>query len=261
MSYSIDLSGRVALITGASRGIGKAIAETFAQAGYDLILTCRQNREKLETLCKSLSEAYSIQAAAFIGDLGDYETVRELFAPIRRLNLLVNNAGISHIGLLTDMSPDQWRRVMSTNLDACFYTCKLAVPLMLHRHSGRILNISSVWGNVGASMETAYSASKGAVNSLTRALAKELAPSNIAVNAIACGVIDTDMQYLYSDGEYWHFMQQETFEQVQADKNGVGDAAKALPPTGAASAPTTRKTRLNWGMRFIYLLRKNFATL
>ena len=123
----------IALITGASRGIGKAIAETFAQAGYDLILTCRQNREKLETLCKSLSEAYSIQAAAFIGDLGDYETVRELFAPIRRLNLLVNNAGISHIGLLTDMSPDQWRRVMSTNLDACFYTCKLAVPLMLHR--------------------------------------------------------------------------------------------------------------------------------
>ena len=145
----------IALITGASRGIGKAIAETFAQAGYDLILTCRQNREKLETLCKSLSEAYSIQAAAFIGDLGDYETVRELFAPIRRLNLLVNNAGISHIGLLTDMSPDQWHRVMSTNLDACFYTCKLAVPLMLHRHSGRILNISSVWGNVGASMETA----------------------------------------------------------------------------------------------------------
>lgn len=123
----------IALITGASRGIGKAIAETFAQAGYDLILTCRQNREKLETLCKSLSEAYSIQAAAFIGDLGDYETVRELFAPIRRLNLLVNNAGISHIGLLTDMSPDQWRRVMSTNLDACFYTCKLAVPLMLHQ--------------------------------------------------------------------------------------------------------------------------------
>ncbi len=103
--FPVESSSRpIALITGASRGIGKAIAETFAQAGYDLILTCRQNREKLETLCKSLSEAYSIQAAAFIGDLGDYETVRELFAPIRRLNLLVNNAGISHIGLLTDMS-------------------------------------------------------------------------------------------------------------------------------------------------------------
>ena len=205
----------IALITGASRGIGEAIAETFAQAGYDLILTCRQNREKLETLCKSLSEAYSIQAAAFIGDLGDYETVRELFAPIRRLNLLVNNAGISHIGLLTDMSPDQWRRVMSTNLDACFYTCKLAVPLMLHRHSGRILNISSVWGNVGASMETAYSASKGAVNSLTRALAKELAPSNIAVNAIACGVIDTDMNRCFSEEEL-----QALIEEIPADRLG-----------------------------------------
>lgn len=205
----------IALITGASRGIGKAIAETFAQAGYDLILTCRQNREKLETLCKSLSEAYSIQAAAFIGDLGDYETVRELFAPICRLNLLVNNAGISHIGLLTDMSPDQWHRVMSTNLDACFYTCKLAVPLMLHRHSGRILNISSVWGNVGASMETAYSASKGAVNSLTRALAKELAPSNIAVNAIACGVIDTDMNRCFSEEEL-----QALIEEIPADRLG-----------------------------------------
>ena len=187
----------IALITGASRGIGKAIAETFAQAGYDLILTCRQNREKLETLCKSLSEAYSIQAAAFIGDLGDYETVRELFAPIRRLNLLVNNAGISHIGLLTDMSPDQWHRVMSTNLDACFYTCKLAVPLMLHRHSGRILNISSVWGNVGASMETAYSASKGAVNSLT------------------CGVIDTDMNRCFSEEEL-----QALIEEIPADRLG-----------------------------------------
>ena len=197
----------IALITGASRGIGKAIAETFAQAGYDLILTCRRNREKLETLCKSLSEAYSIQAAAFIGDLGDYETVRELFAPIRRLNLLVNNAGISHIGLLTDMSPDQWHRVMSTNL--------LAVPLMLHRHSGRILNISSVWGNVGASMETAYSASKGAVNSLTRALAKELAPSNIAVNAIACGVIDTDMNRCFSEEEL-----QALIEEIPADRLG-----------------------------------------
>ena len=183
----------IALITGASRGIGKAIAETFAQAGYDLILTCRQNREKLETLCKSLSEAYSIQAAAFIGDLGDYETIRELFAPIRRLNLLVNNAGISHIGLLTDMSPDQWRRVMSTNLDACFYTCKLAVPLMLHRHS----------------------ASKGAVNSLTRALAKELAPSNIAVNAIACGVIDTDMNRCFSEEEL-----QALIEEIPADRLG-----------------------------------------
>ena len=192
----------IALITGASRGIGKAIAETFAQAGYDLILTCRQNREKLETLCKSLSEAYSIQTAAFIGDLGDYETVRELFAPIRRLNLLVNNAGISHIGLLTDMSPDQWRRVMSTNLDACFYTCKLAVPLMLHRHSGRILNISSVWGVCGASCEAAYSATKGGVNGLTMALAKELAPSGIQVNAIACGAIDTEMNGFLSEEEH-----------------------------------------------------------
>ena len=191
----------IALITGASRGIGKAIAETFAQAGYDLILTCRQNREKLETLCKSLSEAYSIQAAAFIGDLGDYETVKELFAPIRRLNLLVNNAGISHIGLLCDMTAEEWNRILSVNLSSCFYTAKAFVPAMISAKSGRIVNISSMWGTAGASCEAAYSASKGGVNSLTRALAKELAPSGISVNAIACGAVDTDMNAFLSSEE------------------------------------------------------------
>ena len=183
----------IALITGASRGIGKAIAETFAQAGYDLILTCRQNREKLETLCKSLSEAYSIQAAAFIGDLGDYETVRELFAPIRRLNLLVNNAGISHFGLLSDLSDSEWKNLIDTNLSSAFYCCREAIPHMVSEKCGKIINISSMWGTSGASCEVAYSASKSGINGFTKALAKELAPSNVQVNAIACGVIDTSM--------------------------------------------------------------------
>ncbi len=97
------------------------------------------------------------------------------------------------MGLLTDMKDEDWRRVLGTNLDSLFYTCRAAVPGMVKRHEGRIINISSVWGNVGASCEVAYSASKGGVNSFTKALAKELAPSGISVNAIACGVIDTDM--------------------------------------------------------------------
>ena len=133
--------------------------------------------------------------------MGNVEDVDALFSLIEHLDVLINNAGISYVGLLSEMSPSDWRKILSTNLDAVFYTSRLAIPLMLQKHSGKIINISSVWGNVGASMEVAYSASKGAVNSFTKALAKELAPSHIQVNAIACGIIDTDMNRCFSPEE------------------------------------------------------------
>ena len=117
------------------------------------------------------------------------------------LTLLVNNAGVSHIGLLHEMTPEEWQSLMNVNLNALFYTCRHAIPMMLKHHAGHIVNISSVWGNVGASMEVAYAASKGGVNAFTKALAKELAPSGIRVNAIACGVIDTDMNRCFSEEE------------------------------------------------------------
>lgn len=214
---------KCALITGASRGIGRAIAEAFAAAGYDLYLTCIHSEQMLLDYCRELSETYGIRAIAFCGDMGDFETVQSLFADIRHLDVLVNNAGISHIGLLSDMTPGEWRRLMSTNLDACFYTCKLTVPLMVHEKRGRIINISSIWGNAGASMEVAYSASKGAINSLTKALAKELAPSNIQVNAIACGVIDTDMNRCFSEEEM-----QALIDEIPADRLGRTDEVAAL---------------------------------
>lgn len=190
-----------ALITGASRGIGCAIARQLASEGYDLYLTCLNSIEKMKMIAQELEKEYQITCQALACDMGDFASVQNLFSSIPELHVLVNNAGISHIGLLQDMTPDEWHRLMSTNLDSCFYTSKLAIPLMLRAGSGRILNISSVWGNVGASMETAYSASKGAVNSFTKALAKELAPSNIQVNALACGVIDTDMNRCFSEEE------------------------------------------------------------
>lgn len=192
---------KYALVTGASRGIGAAIAESLAQEGYHLYLTCIYSTDMLTALVKWLTEQYGIQCTPITADMGNAEDVERLFAHIDSLNVLVNNAGISYIGLLHEMSVADWRNVMSTNLDALFYTCRHAVPLMLQNHSGKIINISSVWGNVGASMETAYSASKGGVNSFTKALAKELAPSNIQVNAIACGVIDTDMNKCFSEEE------------------------------------------------------------
>lgn len=214
---------KTALITGASRGIGRAIAAAYAGAGYDLILTCRRSGEALGAFCRELSDAFSVNAAPFVGDMGDWETMLRLFAPISSLDVLVNNAGVSHIGLLQDMTPDQWRALMSTNLDACFYACRLAVPLMVRQQSGRIINISSIWGSTGASMEAAYSASKGALNSLTRALAKELAPSGIAVNAIACGVIDTDMNRCFSEEEM-----RALIGEIPADRLGTPEEVAAL---------------------------------
>lgn len=187
-----------ALITGASRGIGRAIAESLAAEGYHLYLTCRQSAEPLSALADRLAGQYGISCIPYVADMGDPAAVERLFAQISSLSVLVNNAGISYIGLLHEMSVADWQAVMHTNLDAAFYTSRQAIPLMLREHHGKIINISSVWGNVGASMEAAYSASKGGLNSFTRALAKELAPSGIQVNAIACGVIDTDMNRCFS---------------------------------------------------------------
>lgn len=131
--------------------------------------------------------------------MGNEKEVLRLFEILDTLDVLVNNAGIAHIGLLTDMTADEWHQLLAVNLDSCFYTCRAAIPLMLKKHSGHIINVSSVWGTQGASMEVAYSASKGGMNAFTRALAKELAPSNIQVNAIACGVIDTAMNGCLSE--------------------------------------------------------------
>lgn len=188
----------VALITGASRGIGAAIAESFASAGYDLILTCSRTPKELESVAANLTQRFSVPCRTSITDMRSSADVRALFRDIHRLDVLVNNAGISYVGLLHEMSDEAWDSILSTNLSSVFYTCRESIPLMLRNHSGRIINISSVWGTVGASTEVAYSASKGGMNSLTKALAKELAPSGIPVNAICCGVIDTSMNACFT---------------------------------------------------------------
>ena len=212
-----------ALITGASRGIGEAIAKELARQGFDLTLTCLNSLDQLKELAGGLEKKYGVSCHIFQGDMGDPEAVDRLFDGLNRLDVLNNKAGISHIGLLSDMSVSQWRRVMSTNLDSCFYTCRRAIPLMVHAKQGRIINISSVWGQAGASMEAAYSASKGGVNSLTKALAKELAPSNIQVNAIACGVIDTDMNRCFAPEEMASLI-----EEIPADRIGRPEEVAAL---------------------------------
>jgi len=212
------------LITGASRGIGRAIAHAAAPYFDCMIITCKESHDKLLILKQELEAEYSVECMAYVGDIGDYVFVESIFDGLDRIDAVVNNAGISHIGLLSDMTIEEWNLVMNTNLNSVFYTCKLAIPLMLSRKKGRIINISSIWGNAGASMEVAYSTSKGGINSFTKALAKELAPSNIQVNALACGVIDTDMNRCFSEEE-----RQIIINEIPADRMGtVEEAANAV---------------------------------
>lgn len=193
---------KTVLITGASRGIGAAIAREFAKNHYNLILNCMHSADELEILSEELRQKYHANCISCIGDVGDLAFVEQMFTDAKKhfgvIDVIVNNAGISHIGLFNQMSVEEWNHIVNTNLNSVFYCCKCAISDMLHQKSGKIINISSVWGVVGASCEVAYSATKGAINTMTMALAKELAPSNIQVNAIACGTIDTQMNACFT---------------------------------------------------------------
>lgn len=215
------------LITGASRGIGHAAAIAFASKGYRLVLNCLHSKDMLETFAAELGRDYGVSVLTCCGDIGDYHFVCELFNRIKNfspgVDVLVNNAGIDYIGLLSDMSLDEWDHVIRTNLTSVFSCCKLAIPYMVSQKQGKIINISSAWGSVGASCEAAYSAAKGGINALTKALAKELAPSNIQVNAIACGVIDTDMNRCFSREE-----RAALSEEIPAGRFGTSEEAAQL---------------------------------
>lgn len=208
------MSQKTVLITGVSRGIGRACALAFAKAGYAVAGCCHTHTELLDTLSAELTSLGTphlllqgeLQNSAFPTSL-----VTQTVERFGRLDVLINNAGVSLIRMLTDTDDALWEHVLSSNLSSAFYCSRAAIPHLLKNRDradipatapcGVILNVSSVWGCSGASCEAAYSASKAGLNGLTVALAKELAPSKIAVNALACGVIDTDMNRCFSDEE------------------------------------------------------------
>ena len=183
------------LITGASRGVGRELAIKCAASGkYDKIcINCLKNESALAKTAQAVEKAGNVRCITSVGNVGDIKYVETLPREFGQIDVLVNNAAISHVGLLIDMKPEEWDNVIKTNISSIYNTCHTFVPDMIRKQSGYILNISSVWGQMGASCEVAYSAAKGAVDSFTKALAKELGPSHIQVNAAALGIVDTEM--------------------------------------------------------------------
>ena len=195
----------IVLVTGSSRGIGESIARHFAHSGAKVVLNAAHNGDILDTTYQIFKEAgYTV--TSFLGDVSDYSTAQQLFEHCYNEfgaypSIIINNAGISHVGLFTDTNPTIWNEVLSTNLNSAYNCCHIGTPHMIAAHKGCIINISSIWGNVGASCEVAYSTSKSALNGFTKALAKELGPSNIRVNGIACGWIDTQMNSHFTEDD------------------------------------------------------------
>ncbi len=182
---------KTVLITGGSRGIGRASALLFAQKGYDVIICYQKDEASAEAVAKETG------GIAICADVADSVAVEKLFDTIKqkhpRLDVVINNAGIAQQKLFTDITEQEWDRMFDVNIKGVFNICKHAVPMMIHEKQGCIINVSSIWGMVGASCEVHYSASKAAVEGFTKALAKELGPSGITVNCVAPGVIETEM--------------------------------------------------------------------
>lgn len=204
------MTKKTVLVTGASRGIGKAIALRFARGGYDVIINASKSINDLLSV-KEEAESFGVKCLPVLADVSTYEAVKHMFEEIAlvfpSIDCVINNAGKSHIGLFTETTPEIWNDIIQSNLTSAYNICYCALPRMIQEKSGVIINISSIWGIRGASTEVAYSASKSGLNGLTKALSKELGPSNIRVNAIACGAIETSMNSWLTPEEKSDFTQ------------------------------------------------------
>ena len=206
------------VVTGGSRGIGAAVVARYANRGDRVYFLYEKNHEA----AKAVSEKTG--ATAICCDVADGEAVKEAFSQIQEVDILVCNAGVCWYGLLTDMKDAEWDRIFAVNVKGIYNCVKAAMPAFLRKHSGSIVTVSSMWGQVGASCEAAYSATKGAVIALTKALAKELGPSGIRVNCVAPGVILTDMCASVSPDTL-----EELAQETPLERNGTPeDVAKAV---------------------------------
>lgn len=226
---------RTILVTGASGHIGKAICKLFCENNYIVIGTYFNDENSIKELKNDLGNNFHY----FKCDLSDFSQCENLIKEIHNLGLtvdvLVNNAGVSVVGLLQDLDACTWIKLWNTNVTSAIALSKYVISDMLKNNEGKIINISSVWGQHGASCEVAYSATKGAIDSFTKALAKELAPSNIQVNAISCGIIDTKMNSHLSDEDI-----EDIINEIPASRLGTPEdiANAVLAVTNAGSYMT-----------------------
>ena len=190
---------KTALVTGGSRGIGAAVCRRLAEDGFRVVVHFNRSREKAEALVRELTEKTGLPHLALPAELAERAQVEELFRLAGPVDVLVNNAGIAQQKLFTDITEDDWRRMFAVDVDGVFRCCQCALPHMIHEKSGCIINIASIWGEIGASCEVHYSAAKAAIIGLTKALAKELGPSHIRVNCVSPGVIDTEMNAMFDE--------------------------------------------------------------
>lgn len=204
---------KVVLITGASRGIGREIAIELEKVGYQVIA----NYNKSEQKAKELQAEYN-DIDIYKADVSNRKEVHEMIEYVlskyKRIDVLINNAGISMSGVFTDVTDEEWNRIMSNNLYSVFCTTQEVLPDMINRKGGCIINISSIWGMVGSSCETIYSVTKAGIDGLTKSLAKELGPSNIRVNSIAPGIIDTEMNNCYTEEEIKEIKEEIPLERI-----------------------------------------------
>lgn len=187
---------KTVLITGGSRGIGKCIAENLARDGFNVVLNYNKSEKQAKQIKKDLEEQ-GINIEICKADVSKREEVKKLvrftLSKFKNIDILINNAGVAKLQMFNDITDEDWNDMINTNLNSVFYTTQEVLPNMIHNKNGCIINISSIWGIVGASCEVAYSVSKAGIDGMTKSLAKELGLSNIRVNSIAPGVIDTEM--------------------------------------------------------------------
>lgn len=225
------------LITGGSRGIGAAAVRAFSAEGFEVSFFYAKNHAAAQAVSAETG------ASAICCDVADMEAVRAAVAKLPPVDILINNAGICHYGLISQISEAQWQRLFAVNVHGIYHCVNAVLPAMLQKQSGCILNVASMWGQVGASCEVAYSATKGAVIALTKALAQELGPSHIRVNCVSPGVILTDMCASVGDETL-----RDLAEQTPLGKNGSPDEiAEALLYLARANFVTGQNLPVNGG--------------
>lgn len=232
-------SKKIALVTGGAKGIGEAICVELAKDGYNIAINYNSSEKEALSLKEKLSTYTDIEI--FRADVSDSQQVNTMFNEIEKhfggVDILVNNAGIAQQVLFTEITDEMWQKMIGVNLTGAFNCCRRALPYMINQKNGSIVNIASMWGEVGASMEVHYSASKAGLIGLTKALAKEVGLSGITVNAVSPGVVLTDMMSQFSDED----------KKILADETPVGVLGKAEDIASAVSFLVSEEARFITG--------------